>query len=66
MKKILGFAVVAVAGFLVLKFVFGAIWTAVKLGAVVLAVGGLIYAGRRWRQRALSASAPSTSRIDRR
>lgn len=53
MKRAIGYIVALVAGVIVLKFVFGAIWTAIKLGLAVAAVGGIIYAVRRRRQGAL-------------
>jgi hypothetical protein len=56
MRKVIGYSVALVAGVLVLKFVFGPIWTAVKLGLAAVALGAVIYLVRRWRQAAFGGS----------
>ena len=58
MKRAIGYIVAGVAGFFVLKFVFGAIWTVIKVGLAVAAVGGVVLYVRRKRQAAVGGTGP--------
>jgi hypothetical protein len=49
MKPVVGYGLAVVAGLVLLKFVFGAIWTVVKVGLLVAVVGGALWGLRRWR-----------------
>jgi len=49
MKPVVGYGLAILAGVVVLKFVFGAIWTVVKVGLLVAVGAGVLWGLRRWR-----------------